>query len=147
MRARLVMTRVVRDFPLPRRRTASSILRVVTVSKSPVPDPPSRRHHPSPKSLKRVALHSNNNSIKRHLLVLQIMRRTPRRKTAQRRQSVQVIQVQMRAPPNLNTLHQQVRHPHRPHHSCHHIGANNVLPRIRRVPSRYQRWRPRPSAN
>jgi hypothetical protein len=94
--------------------------------------PPNRRH-PSPKSSKRVARHSSNNNIKRHLLVLRIMRRhTPRQATAQRRQSSQVVQwqVQMRAPSNINTLRQQVRHPHRPNHNHHQIGARSILPRI-----------------
>jgi hypothetical protein len=111
---------------------------------------PSCRHHPSPKSLKRLARHNSNNSIKCHLLALRIMRHTPSQTTVQRRQSSQVVQVGMQAPSNINigTLHQQVRHPYRPHHCRHQIGARSILPRIlRRVRSRYQRRRPRPGAN
>ncbi|KAF8494334.1 hypothetical protein F5888DRAFT_1716809 [Russula emetica] len=65
----------------------------------------------------------------------------------------QVVQVRMRAPfnINMNTLHQQVRHPHhRPHHSRYHhqIGARSILPQIlRSARSRYQRRRLRPGAN
>jgi hypothetical protein len=51
--------------------------------------PPRRRHRSSPKSLKRVARHSTSTNIKRHI-VLRIIRHTPRRTTAQRRQSSQV---------------------------------------------------------
>ncbi|KAF8494339.1 hypothetical protein F5888DRAFT_1716905 [Russula emetica] len=65
----------------------------------------------------------------------------------------QVVQVRIRAPSNtnMNTLRQQVRHPHRRlHHSRHkhQIGARSILPRIqRRARSWYQRRRSVPSVN
>jgi hypothetical protein len=58
--------------------------------------------------------------------------------------------LRMRAPSNINTLHQQVRHRNaRPHHSRHPIEAISILPQIRRARPRYhlQRRRPRPGAN
>jgi hypothetical protein len=110
-----------------------------SLSKSPPP--------PQPEILiiKWVEWHNSNNSIKRYLIALRIMHRTPRRTMTQQRQSSQVVQVGMREPSNINTLHQQVRHPHRPvrsHHIRHQIGGRRILPRIRHDRSRYQRRHP-----
>ena len=51
------------------------------------------------------------------------------------------VQVQMRAPSNINTLHHRVRHPHHSHHSRYQIGTS-IPSRISRAWSRNQHRRP-----
>jgi hypothetical protein len=106
------------------------ILHVVPTQKSLASESPSRRHQPSPKSLKRVAWHNSNNSLRCHP-ALQVMRQCSiRYQDEQRRSNHNRFQsykcgCEHPSTPTSHTVAGFATHStpaHRPHRSRHQIG-------------------------